>query len=865
MVDIPSGSSGTRRAHGPSPKTDTYGWYRTPAHSQPPPPIPPKVSGSNRSSDSSIAGVQKPYAQKVRGSDGPEGNEFMAELEGDMVGLGLPNVNTGKKKGKRSPDAEAIAQAIVSQSRAPPRKRKIRVLSLDGGGIRGYSTLVILSDIMHRIHVLINKNVPVAPHQLPRPCDFFDIIGGNGTGGLIALMLGRMRMDVETCKDYYEDLTRYVFYTDKTILGLPYGKTLFKASRLEEAIKVCVRECTRFDHLPLVHYLPLNRRDSMKESSPLPQIQPASTIRCYGNRKGSWPKERKGPNPTNSHGYGTTATFSSFSSNNTVSGNRLSRSSNEFSSFATARGNRIDNTLGNSETPLYDHRIGACRTFVTTSYISSVRGSPPVILRSYQTARDPGTVSTKATIWQAGRATCAYRSAFKPITIANVQFLDEGYGKYNPAFSVLDEALAKETWHDIEDEVVDDQGPEIGVFVSIGTGKRLGSQHDDGMKHGGLRKDKPLWWESMGMLEQYAEAKKRLLEKLEDCETVHQTMRGEMVRRGVDPSCYYRFNVEVGVGEFGMNEWNRLAEVSTGTRRYMDRPEVNTSVGTCAEKLVNIWHENEMREKWKFEGPPPIDELTPQLDSVPVNDSVDEEVQKKKERDRRRAAKKTSAKGGAKHESPPLSPSSMAELEADIDQAASEWSSPQHTGSHSGSDGEYYPSAQSNRHQIPMPQQAYRPPPLQQQRPGLEYYSPPPQRPQQGYNPPQHVSQWVQQLSGQLPQYQHPIPFPSAADFLPPKIVTSPPPAGDEASNLPEDYFNGGPNPEIRVISPTTVAGDETPPGTPRPLRKTRSIEGDRQARKEKREKKLRKEREEREARERRAQGQGNGHEPDMI
>jgi len=127
MVDISSASSGTHRAHGPNPKTGTYGWYRTPAHSQPPPPIPPKVSGSTRSSDSSIAGVQKPYAQKVRGS---EGNEFMAELEGDMVGLGLSSVNTEKKKGKRSPDAEAIAQAIINQSRAPPGKRKLRVLSL---------------------------------------------------------------------------------------------------------------------------------------------------------------------------------------------------------------------------------------------------------------------------------------------------------------------------------------------------------------------------------------------------------------------------------------------------------------------------------------------------------------------------------------------------------------------------------------------------------------------------------------------------------------------------------------------------------------------------------------------------------------
>ena len=62
----------------------------------------------------------------------------MAELEGDMVGLGLSNVNTEDnkmardtlKKGKRSPDTEGIAQAIVNQHRAPPGKRKIRVLSL---------------------------------------------------------------------------------------------------------------------------------------------------------------------------------------------------------------------------------------------------------------------------------------------------------------------------------------------------------------------------------------------------------------------------------------------------------------------------------------------------------------------------------------------------------------------------------------------------------------------------------------------------------------------------------------------------------------------------------------------------------------
>ena len=27
-----------------------------------------------------------------------------------------------------------------------------------------------------------------------RPCEYFDLIGGTGTGGLIAIMLGRLRM-----------------------------------------------------------------------------------------------------------------------------------------------------------------------------------------------------------------------------------------------------------------------------------------------------------------------------------------------------------------------------------------------------------------------------------------------------------------------------------------------------------------------------------------------------------------------------------------------------------------------------------------------------------------------------------------------
>lgn len=102
---------------------------------------------------------------------------------------------------------------------------------------------IIIQEIMHRTFVETEGRAPKR-HEIPKPADHFDLIVGTGTGGLIALMLGRLRLDLETCKELYVRLTRMVFETDKTILGIPTHSTLFKASRLEDAIKEAVREHT---------------------------------------------------------------------------------------------------------------------------------------------------------------------------------------------------------------------------------------------------------------------------------------------------------------------------------------------------------------------------------------------------------------------------------------------------------------------------------------------------------------------------------------------------------------------------------------------------------------------------------------------
>lgn len=51
--------------------------------------------------------------------------------------------------------------------------QKLNLLSLDGGGVRGLSSLYVLQRLM------LAKD----PENPPKPCDYFDMIGGTSTGG----------------------------------------------------------------------------------------------------------------------------------------------------------------------------------------------------------------------------------------------------------------------------------------------------------------------------------------------------------------------------------------------------------------------------------------------------------------------------------------------------------------------------------------------------------------------------------------------------------------------------------------------------------------------------------------------------------
>ncbi|KAJ7445482.1 hypothetical protein FB451DRAFT_1433297 [Mycena latifolia] len=112
----------------------------------------------------------------------------------------------------------------------------LRVLSLgnvlspsssNGGGAGVLSELLILEQIMYRVQATLGSDTT------PAPCDYFEIIGGSGTGGIIALMLGRLRMSISASISAYEKLR-------------PRPKSgsteQFKASQLDAVLKQIFRE-----------------------------------------------------------------------------------------------------------------------------------------------------------------------------------------------------------------------------------------------------------------------------------------------------------------------------------------------------------------------------------------------------------------------------------------------------------------------------------------------------------------------------------------------------------------------------------------------------------------------------------------------
>jgi predicted acylesterase/phospholipase RssA len=181
------------------------------------------------------------------------------------------------------------------------------------------------------------------------------------------------------------------------------------------------------------------------------------------------------------------------------------------------------------------------------------------IPRLFRTYKVPKNQSFDCTIWEAARATTAAPTFFKSIEIgrpgSKERFIDGGVGRNNPMSQVFEEA-----------ELVF-PGRLVACAISLGTGQA---------KTIAIRKPSPfqriLPFDVVNTMVQIAT----------DCER----MAEETSRRFKSfTNFYFRFNVEHGLQNVTLSQWDRLGEVTTHTNQYMSKSEVDQKVDAAVKVI----------------------------------------------------------------------------------------------------------------------------------------------------------------------------------------------------------------------------------------------------------------------------------------
>jgi len=159
------------------------------------------------------------------------------------------------------------------------------------------------------------------------------------------------------------------------------------------------------------------------------------------------------------------------------------------------------------------------------------------------------------TIWEAGRATSAASSFFDPIAIGpfGEQFIDGAMGRNNPVYEVLSEA--KDIWQDADRR--------IQCLVSIGTGQ-------------------PDLQEFGGNIVDIMKTIVRIATDTEDTARKFARENQELRNNG----CYFRFNVDKGLAEVGLEEYKKMDVIAANTRRYLEGEEISGQIAGCSKSIL---------------------------------------------------------------------------------------------------------------------------------------------------------------------------------------------------------------------------------------------------------------------------------------
>lgn len=425
----------------------------------------------------------------------------------------------------------------------------LRLLSLDGGGVRGLSSLLIIQDLMQKV-AQEEKRLRIRPrdnNDLPLPCDYFDLIGGTSTGGIISILLGRLRLDVRDCIKIYSKMSAIIFKKDHSIkigaVKIPTGPNRFSAAVLESAVKNALKEYG-FDENERLWDEGLFE-DAEDSFDPQHSIWAENLEESPVAIKGSQTPKTIQDSESSlllSTGYGT---FMDLESTAQVAATLAAITSKRRATWNMHNQSSVHRKVG---------RRG-CRAFVVCA-LKNALGTAK-ILKTYD-ANDRETQ-----IWQALRATSAAPTFFEEMKMGSpkLTYLDGGMGFNNPAMEVDYEA--KSLWEDRS----------IGVAVSIGTGLQtipaVKASHS---------------WLPFGLGLDIV-----LASAMASMATSSARVHNDMQRMYNSSSTkYFRFDVDAGMANISLEQWMKEDEMTALTEQYMHDPRQSDRSKYVASQLVKL-------------------------------------------------------------------------------------------------------------------------------------------------------------------------------------------------------------------------------------------------------------------------------------
>ncbi|KAH8832111.1 acyl transferase/acyl hydrolase/lysophospholipase [Flagelloscypha sp. PMI_526] len=111
------------------------------------------------------------------------------------------------------------------------RTKGLRLLCFDGGGLCCLSQALIVKEMLDRLQYDSNSSRSL------KVVDYFDMIGGSGFGGLLAIMAGVLEMTVEELVSEFLSLCEFIFSGTFAIGG--------RTERLKASVKRIIRQYSR--------------------------------------------------------------------------------------------------------------------------------------------------------------------------------------------------------------------------------------------------------------------------------------------------------------------------------------------------------------------------------------------------------------------------------------------------------------------------------------------------------------------------------------------------------------------------------------------------------------------------------------------